>query len=508
MLLFILLLLLSCHVLWLWRNRRFFNLYRKVGSRFPFVPFMGHGYLYLTNGEKVLNNLFKIGDHAISNGGMSTTWLLHRFYLMLADPVDAGYVLKHHLEKDELMLLIRYFTRTSSVFAKVAIWRPRRKIVSALLSHKNVSKFEPVFAKNSEVLVEQLRPLIGKEAFSIWEHLNAYTVDITGSTIFGIDVNSQTNLMEPLRLAINGIMELAAEVLLQIWYHVEFLLKRSSIYKQLLEYDHVVKCYVDKALKKHTDAASRRIKNDIEVPDDDHQISLLHLFAQLKEQRGIDHTTLYDESLGLLMAASDTTAVGASTAAAMLAHWPDVQEKAYQELYEVFGDTDRHMTIEDLPRLKYMEAVIKEALRLYPPAPHVTRKALEDIVLPSGLSVPKGTNFLISAYALNRNPKYWGPDADEFRPERFLDGSLPDQSLTIYFSFSYGPRGCPGIQFAMMSMKTSLGTLLRRYRLLPATVPNTSRGSAGPTAPLRFLFGVVVKEADNFPVRIEARHGK
>ncbi|XP_013185202.1 cytochrome P450 4d2 [Amyelois transitella] len=482
-----------CLFWWVWSKRRFISVYRKVGAKYTAIPLLGHSYLFLGDREQILKTLQNIGDHAITNGGLSATWMLHRFYLIIAAAADAEYILKYHLEKDDLMYLLRLFTRTSSIFATVPIWRPRRKIVSALLSHRNVSKFEPVFAKHSEVLAEQLLPLVGKDSFSIWEHLNAFTVDATCTTILGIDLNSQRNLEDPLRAAVNGIIDLASAFVLKIWYHAEFVIKWTKFYSLFQKYDEVIKSYVGVALKKHAEITKNDDQTHFIDDEEGEAFSLLHLLTQLKEQRGFDHTTLHDESLGLLVAGSESTAVASSMACVLMSRVPHVQQKVYQELMEVFGDSDRLVTNEDLSRLRYLEAVIKETQRLYPPVPHITRKVLEDVVLPSGVAVPKGTNFLISIYALNRNPKYWGPDADEFRPERFLDGSLPEQ--TTHFAFSTGPRGCNGTQFAMMLMKTGLATMLRQYRLLPAA----------PGAPLRFLFGLNSKAVDNFSVKIQRR---
>ncbi|XP_060801288.1 cytochrome P450 4d2 [Amyelois transitella] len=481
-----------CLVLWLWCNRRFISVYRKVGSK-HITKSEWYSFLFRSDREEVLKSLHSISDHAITNGGLSAIWMLHRFYLIIAGAEDAEYVLKYHLEKDDLMWALRFYTRTSSVFATVPIWRPRRKIISALLSHRNVTKFEPVFAKNSKILTEQLQPHVGKDAFSIWEHLNALTLDITCITILGIDLNSQMNLQDPLRTAVTGVMDLAGEILMQFWYHVEFIMKRTKNYRKFLKYDQVINDYVNVAMKKHAQITKDDSKTLSIDNEEGEAFSLLHLLTELKEQRGFDHTMIHDESLGLLLAASETTAVSSSMVCVLLSRVPHVQHKVYQELMEVFGESDRDVTNEDLPRLRYLEAVIKETQRLYPPGPYITRKALEDFVLPSGVEVPKGTNFLISIYALNRNPKYWGPDADEFRPERFLDGSFSEK--TIHFAFSNGPRGCPGTVFAMMVMKTVLATLLRQYRLLPAA----------PGAPLRFQLGLTSKAVDKFSVKIQLR---
>ncbi|KOB64900.1 Cytochrome P450 [Operophtera brumata] len=201
---------------------------------------------------------------------------------------------------------------------------------------------------------------------------------------------------------------------------------------------------------------------------------------------GFTNVELREESLVLLLAGTDTSAVGSAFTSLMLARHPEVQNNVYEEIREVFGDSNRSVSAEDLPRLKYLEAVIKESLRLYPPAPIIVRKADKDVKL--------HTSFVINIWAVHRNPVYWGKDAEEFKPERFLESELKHPAAFI--PFSYGPRSCLGYQFAMMSMKTAVVSLVRRYRL------STSDSKQ---APLRVKFDIMMKHVDNFELQLERR---
>ncbi|CAG9569439.1 unnamed protein product [Danaus chrysippus] len=121
--------------------------------------------------------------------------------------------------------------------------------------------------------------------------------------------------------------------------------------------------------------------------------------------------------------------------------YPRVQKEIHKELKQIFGDEDRDVTKEDLSKLVYLEAVIKETMRFYPIVPIIARKLDKDVKL-SNCTLSKGRSAVISIYGIHRHPM-WGPDTDEFRPERWLD--LPSSSQKYFAAFSLGRRVCIGI---------------------------------------------------------------
>ncbi|XP_038210435.1 cytochrome P450 4g15-like [Zerene cesonia] len=203
---------------------------------------------------------------------------------------------------------------------------------------------------------------------------------------------------------------------------------------------------------------------------------------------------LIEEMLVLVLAATDTSAVGASFTAVMLSKHPDVQEKVYEEIRKVIGEKNRLIEASDLANLKYLEAVIKETLRLYPPVPIFVRAVHKDITLPSGVTLVKGSNLLLSVWGAHRHPKYWGEDAEEFKPDRFIKGNFKQ---TAFIPFSCGPRGCLGYKYAMMSLKTMIASLLMYYEILPA--PNLYN------RPMRLQYNIMMKDIDNFQIKLRLR---
>ncbi|XP_050342338.1 probable cytochrome P450 313a1 [Nymphalis io] len=168
----------------------------------------------------------------------------------------------------------------------------------------------------------------------------------------------------------------------------------------------------------------------------------------------------------------------------MLSQHTDVQERVYKEIQEVIGDSDKPLQLKDLDELKYLKAVINETLRLYPPVPFILRYCKDDLKLPTSLILPEGSNVIISIWGIHRNPEHWGEDANDFNPDHFMSGKIPN----AFMPFSNGPRNCIGLKYAMLSITTSLVALLRQYHFNPATNFKYDKNN-----PLRFSFDVMMK---------------
>lgn len=127
------------------------------------------------------------------------------------------------------------------------------------------------------------------------------------------------------------------------------------------------------------------------------------------------------------------------------------------------GTSDRPANMDDLKKLKYLDCVIKEALRLFPSVPFFARSLGEDCHI-NGFKVPKGANAIIITYALHRDPRYF-PEPEEFRPERFLPENSVGRPPYAYVPFSAGLRNCIGQRFALMEEKVIMASILRNFNV-------------------------------------------
>ncbi|GLE01628.1 hypothetical protein PINS_up010462 [Pythium insidiosum] len=202
---------------------------------------------------------------------------------------------------------------------------------------------------------------------------------------------------------------------------------------------------------------------------------------------------LRDIVVNFLIAGRDTSAQALSWLFVELSLHPQVEERIRKELREtvphLFASSDcASPSVEQLQRLPYLEATIKETLRLHPSVPMNSRIAVRDTVLSDGTFIPAGEFVSVPSYALGRMTNVWGPDATEFRPERWLDESSPTGLITVsafkFNAFHAGPRMCLGMSLAMLEMKMLVASVLSKFHL-DVDAPDRVAYDVGLTLPIR-----------------------
>jgi cytochrome P450 len=192
-----------------------------------------------------------------------------------------------------------------------------------------------------------------------------------------------------------------------------------------------------------------------------------------------------DEVMTLLLAGHETTAVSLSWAWYQLAQHSEVERELRCELREVLNG--RSPSVQDLPRLPYTDAVIKEAMRLYPPAWAIVRNAVQDCEI-GGYQVPAGATIMMSQWVTHRDPRYHD-DPTRFNPGRWLNDRSKAIPKFTYFPFGGGPRTCIGASFATMEAVLVLATIAQKFQLRLA---NECEVQPIPTITLRPKGGIKV----------------
>ncbi|GMT24665.1 hypothetical protein PFISCL1PPCAC_15962, partial [Pristionchus fissidentatus] len=160
-----------------------------------------------------------------------------------------------------------------------------------------------------------------------------------------------------------------------------------------------------------------------------------------------------------VLAGYDTTSITLSKIVHSLANYPEIQIKLREEIDDVIGTEDFYL--DQLGDLRYAEAVIKETLRLHPLAGMFTTRECAEAVEINGYKFEKGDMIMPDVWTLHTDKDLWGEDAEEFRPERWLEDTSRDRAS--FLSFGEGPRICLGMKLAMIEMKTALVMLMKNF---------------------------------------------
>jgi cytochrome P450 len=192
------------------------------------------------------------------------------------------------------------------------------------------------------------------------------------------------------------------------------------------------------------------------------------LLSHLVRQPGLSDDLIRDQFLTLLIAGHDTSTALLAWTFYLLGRHPQTLARCRQEVDELLGG--QSPPAGPWPALPYLDAVIKESLRLYPPIHAGNRCTRNDLAL-EGNEIAAGSRVMLSIYLVHRHPDYWEAP-DQFRPERFLHDDGGRQAPFSYLPFGGGPRNCIGAAFAQIEARTILACLLQKFelRLLPGRV--------------------------------------
>ena len=323
------------------------------------------------------------------------------------------------------------------------LWRRQRRLIQPAFQPKHLAAYGEVMATHASRLADSFRE---GETRDIHFDMMTLTLGVVVKTLFGYDMDEDGERLGALMTAVLDATNARLINAFQIpaWVPTpRHLRERRAI--------AALDTIVQRMIRSRRESAS--------PPDDD---LLARLLAARDEESGdgMSDRQLRDEMMTLFLAGHETTANALTWTIYLLSQHPDVAERLEHELDAVLGG--RAPTPADLPKLAYAEMVIRESMRLYPPAPGFAREPTEDVTL-GEYTVPAGSLISIITTALHRDKRFC-PDPDRFDPDRFAAGWMDRIPRYAYLPFGGGPRVCIGNGFALMEARLILATLAQRYR--------------------------------------------
>ncbi|KAL3691855.1 hypothetical protein R1sor_005506 [Riccia sorocarpa] len=420
-------------------------------------------------------------------------WLDYAFGfegLYIADPTLTEFVLKtnfpNYPKGTPVQERMRELLGHGIFAADGQQWKDTRKVASLQFSSAILRDFSAdVFKERSMELARIISQFAqSKRPIDMQDLFMRLTLDATCKVGFGVELGCLTPSLPDVPFSRNFDLanELSFHRYIDPFWKVKKFLNVGS--------ERLLKNCVD-AMDEFCYAVikKRRLELDSGVRDSSKCApDLLSRFMTMMEspEEIYSDKALRDHVVNFIIAGRDTTAITLSWFTYMICLHPEVAEKIYEEVTELersessadsVGEQDDRfakfaeaLTFYSVGKLQYLHAALTETLRLFPPVPLNGKIAERDDWLPNGVRVKKGTMVTYNSYAMGRLERVWGPDAKEYKPERWLkDSGFQQTSPFKFLSFHAGSRMCLGKESAYLQMKMAAAFLIKffKFELVP-----------------------------------------
>ncbi|KAE9541566.1 hypothetical protein AGLY_003557 [Aphis glycines] len=342
--------------------------FEKIASKLegpPSYPIIGTGLECIGTHQQFSDNVIKL--FSSYGGEPCKVWLGPYFGVGISKPEDLQIILNSSkaLGKSKFYNFFKNAVGEGLFSAPVHKWRKHRRLIAPVFNANVLNQFFPVFNEKNRILIENLK----KEL----------------ETAMGYNLDSQSNKESEFSDALKKIMELDTLRVYKPWLYPDIIF---SIYRRLMGLQNVYKTLhklpnqVIREMKKTY--AQRKMENKNNAIDANHGDNkplkvFLNTLLDLNEAgENFSDEEIRDEVVTMMMTGSETSSVTGCYCLLMLAIHPKIQDKVYDEIFEVLGDGDQTITIEDTTKLVYLEQCIRETLRLYPLVPVFLRQLDDD----------------------------------------------------------------------------------------------------------------------------------
>ncbi|KAF4623248.1 hypothetical protein D9613_002331 [Agrocybe pediades] len=345
------------------------------------------------------------------------------------------------------------------------MWKFHRSITRPMFTRERISHFE-LFDRKAALVVSKIRERLREGyAFDFQDIMSRFTLDSATEFLFGRSVESlsaglpyppNASHVPQIRHTARGDAAnefatafLQAQIVISMRERYGWAWPLAEMFKdESYQPMQVVNAYIEPIVKEAL-IRKKSLPPKEKGSEEEYETLLDHLVSVTD-----DPTVLKDEILNIMIAGRDTTAATLTFIIYFLSIYPDVLARLREEIISKVGHT-RRPDYDDVKEMKYLRAVINETLRLYPIVPFNVRESINattwvpDDPTQKPYFIPAGTKTAYSVFMMHRREDLWGPDAEEFDPDRFLDDRLKkylSKNPFIFLPFNAGPRICLGQQ--------------------------------------------------------------
>lgn len=350
-------------------------------------------------------------------------------------------------------------------------WKRIRTIITPTFSTGKLKGMNPDINRYSENLADKMEKLAkSKEKVEIKRLYEGFTLDTISATAFGLDVDCINNPDGPFIKNMRSIFEKGIGVWRRIFFTLGNIFPTFIPVVRYFKMDYFDKDHLDFFIR-HCQAMIEDRKTRVSQRKDFLQ---LMVDAELEDKsttgpevcnvpnKRLTNDEVVAQVFMLYLAGHETTANTLTFVSYELALNQEVQDRVIQEIQDQIGE--KEPTYENTNKLKYMDQVIMETLRMFPPLTRLYREIQETVTI-GNYTFPKGWTVVVPVFSIHRDPEYW-PDPERFDPGRF-ENPKSTQNKFFYIPFGQGPRICLGMRLALLELKVSLVHVLKRVRLVP-----------------------------------------
>ncbi|KAH6803986.1 hypothetical protein C2S51_032233 [Perilla frutescens var. frutescens] len=425
------------------------------------LPLIGN--LHLLGGSDPLYRVLK--DLANKYGPLMHLQLGEVSCLIVSSPETAEKFMKTHdtifANRPSLLVSeIGCYGNSDIAFAPYGeYWKQLRRICTLeLLGAKRVQSFRPI--REEEVL--NLCKWIGERAestISLTEKLSSTNLDIMVRAAFGKKRDEQAALIDIMKQSPDFLSEFC---IVDVYPSLKFLRLLTGMKKKIEKQCKLMDEVAEKII------VQRKQSNSASWKTNAYEGDLLDALLKLESDKSLENIPLTTENIKAVFvdmfgAGIEQSSTVIDWAMAEMLKNPSVMEKAQNEVRKVFDGKNKIVNECFFDELHYLKLVIKETLRLHPPAPLLVPRESREQCEINGYVIPSKTRVMVNAWAIGRDPKYWD-EAERFKPERFLRKPVDFKASSLDFiPFGGGRRICPGMTFAMAGIELQLAMFLYHF---------------------------------------------
>ncbi|XP_045775571.1 cytochrome P450 4C1-like [Maniola jurtina] len=460
---------------------------------------VGHGFDFLMTPESVFYYFRYLAN---KYRDMFELKLGNLRFLILMHPMHVENLINstEHNDKGYLYAFLRPWLRDGLLLSSGKKWHQRRKILTPAFHFKILCHFNTVLVEKSLKLVENLQSEVNCSKTNIYSFISDFTLNSICETAMGTVLDEESSTVS--KSYKTAIHDLGTHLLYRssrVWLHPDSFFNLSQVGKAQKRTLDFITSFRDCVVEQRRQNGNFKdlYTKTMDEGDDEYfvngkkRLAMLDILLNAEQQGIMDSEGINEEVDTFMFEGHDTTATALQFAFMLLANHPDDQDKIVEECSQLLGSSNQRPTLNDLSKMKYLEACIKESLRLYPPVHFVERKSNKPLKL-RNVELTSHTKFTIMIFDLHRRADQF-IEPLEFRPERFL--KEPTWHPFAYLPFSAGKRNCIGQKFAMMEMKLAISAVLSKYRLLPVTRPQD----------IIFTVDIILRTKDPIFVKFEKR---